>query len=169
MLPFVIIKTMLLLELLEESIGWTCGITACSPCEISKGGSSQTCKRVHYVLFASMLFSATKIGYSSRAIFLLIQAMDKVKLLENSLKMYKIQRRLSRAGNVSPEQLEKIIREADTPKGSKTGKQKKKSSKQGCFEFQFLRRERIQRDPRISWEPNPLDKKSGRQPRKIQL
>ena len=81
---------------------------------------------------------ATKIGYSSRAIFLLIQAMDKVKLLENSLKMYKIQRRLSRAGNVSPEQLEKIIREADTPKGSKTGKQKKKALSKAVLNFNFF-------------------------------
>ena len=122
------------------------------------------------MLFASMLFSATKIGYSSRAIFMLFQAMDKIKLLQNSLKMYKIQRRLSRAaGNVSQEELEKIMREVDTSMHNDKGKRKKKRSGAGYFEVRFFRKKKnIRRDRGVSWERNPLGK-SEQRPRKLQL
>ena len=116
------------------------------------------------------LFSATKIGYSSRAIFMLFQAMDKIKLLQNSLKMYKIQRRLSRAaGNVSQEELEKIMREVDTSMHNDKGKRKKKRGPGPVIlKFDFSERKRIFGGIGVSWERNPLDK-SEQRPRKLQL
>ena len=77
---------------------------------------------------------------------------------------------LSRAaGNVSQEELEKIMREVDTSMHNDKGKRKKKRSGAGYFEVRFFRKKKnIRRDRGVSWERNPLDK-SEQRPRKLQL